>query len=266
MGNELIEGGTLVGERLAGRIACISGIGRGQGRAAAILFASEGAVVVGCDVNEAEGNRTAEDIRADGGRIEFTVANAFNEEDVARWIDVAITRHGGVDVLYNNAAFSQFTLVHEMGLSDWQTAIHGELDVVFLGCKYALPHLMERGRGAIVNTASVSGLLSTELPGLTGGMAHAAGKAGVMGFTRSLAQEYARHGIRANAVCPGAIETPSNVLLDDPTFMAELLRRVPLGRIGTPQDIAYAALYLASDEAAYVTGQTLTVDGGWSVF
>jgi NAD(P)-dependent dehydrogenase (short-subunit alcohol dehydrogenase family) len=122
-----------------------------------------------------------------------------------------------------------------------------------------------RRGGAIVNTASISALVSTELPGLCGGMAHAAGKAGVIGFTRSLAHEYAGHRIRANAICPGAIETPSNPLLADEAWRREVVRRIPLGRSGTPDDIASAALYLASDEASYVTGQVLVVDGGWTI-
>ena len=250
--------------RLAGRVACISGIGRGQGRAAALLFAREGAIVVGCDLNAGEGERTVGDIRAAGGRAEFTVANAAEETDVARWIALAAP-HGGADVLYNNAAWTAFAPVHEMPLADWQAAIRGELDIVFLGCKHALPHMMRRGRGAIINTASISGLVSTELPGLAGGMAHAAGKAGVLGFTRSLAHEYARHGIRANTICPGAIETPSNPLLRDASWRETVVARIPLGRIGTPEDIAHAALFLASDESAYVTGQVLVVDGGWTI-
>jgi len=251
--------------RLGGRVACISGVGRGQGRAAARLFAREGAVVVGCDLNAEEGERTAAEIRDAGGRADVLIADAADESQVARWIAHAADRHGGIDVLYNNAAFTLFTPVHEMALEDWRSAMRGELDVVFLGCKHALPHLMRRGRGAIVNTASISALVSTELPGLVGGMAHAAGKAGVIGFTRSLAHEYARHGIRANVICPGAIATPSNVLLDDPAWRAAVLARIPLGRIGTPDDVAHAALYLASDEAAYVTGQVLVVDGGWTI-
>jgi NAD(P)-dependent dehydrogenase (short-subunit alcohol dehydrogenase family) len=251
--------------RLAGRVACISGVGRGQGRAAALVFAREGAIVVGCDLNGAEGGQTVAEIRAAGGGADFVVADAADEAAVARWIALAADRHGGVDVLYNNAAWTLFTALHEMALADWQAAIRGELDIVFLGCKHVLPHMIRRGRGVIVNTASVSALVSTQLPGLVGGMAHAAGKAGVIGFTRSLAHEYAPHGIRANTICPGAIETPSNALLADPTWRAAVTARIPLGRIGTPEDVAYAALYLASNEAAYVTGQVLVVDGGWTI-
>src|SRR5262245_6209643 len=251
-----------MGERLAGKIACISGIGRGQGRAAALRFAAEGARVVGCDLNADEGSRTADD---SGGGVEFVCANAMEEADVAGWIDAAVTRHGRVDVLYNNAALTLFLPVHEMPLKQWQWAIRAELDVVFLGCKFALPHMMAQRGGSIINTASVSGLISTQLPGLSGGMAHAAGKAGVLGFTRSLADEYARYAIRANAICPGAIETPSNPLLDDAAFRAALQSRIPLGRIGKPDDVANAALFLASDESAYITGQALVVDGGWTI-
>lgn len=251
-----------MGGRLVGKVACISGIGRGQGRAAALRFAAEGARVVGCDLNAEEGARTAADA---GGSVEFVRANAMEEADVAAWIDAAVTRHGRVDVLYNNAALTLFLPVHEMPLAQWQWAIRAELDVVFLGCKHALPHMMAQGGGAIINTASISALVSTELPGLSGGMAHAAGKAGVVGFTRSLAHEYARYAIRANAICPGAIETPSNPLLDDPAFRAALQAKIPLGRVGTPDDVANAALFLASEESAYITGQALVVDGGWTI-
>ena len=251
--------------RLAGRVACISGIGRGQGRAAALLFAQEGALVVGCDLNAEEGEHTAATIRDAGGYADFTRANAAEEADVARWIDTAAQHHGRIDVLYNNAAWTLFVPLHRMALADWQAAIRGELDIVFLACKHALPHMMAQRRGAIVNTASIAGLVSTELPGLEGGMAHAAGKAGELGFTRSVAHEYARHGNRANAVCPGAIETSSNALLQDTNWQAAVSSRIPLGRIGTPEDVAHAALYLASDEAAYVTGQALVVDGGWTI-
>jgi NAD(P)-dependent dehydrogenase (short-subunit alcohol dehydrogenase family) len=161
--------------RLAGKVVCISGIGRGQGRAAVLRFAAEGARVIGCDLNPEEGARTAADA---GGGVECVTANALEEADVATWIDTAITRHGRLDVLYNNAALTLFVPVHEMPLSQWQWAIRAELDVVFLGCKQALPHMMRQGAGVIINTASISALVSTELPGLVGGMAHAAGKAG----------------------------------------------------------------------------------------
>jgi len=251
-----------MGGRVAGKVVCISGIGRGQGRAAALRFAAEGARVVGCDLNAEEGARTAADA---GGGVEFVPGNALDEADVAAWIQTAVTRHGRVDVLYNNAALTLFVPLHEMSLSQWQWAIRAELDVVFLGCRQALPHMLHQGAGTIINTASISGLVSTELPGLVGGMAHAAGKAGVLGFTRSLAHEYARRGIRANAICPGAIETPSNPLLDDAAFRAALEAKIPLGRVGTPDDIAHAALFLASDESAYITGHALVVDGGWTI-
>ena len=193
------------------------------------------------------------------------MADARIESDVARWIGAAVESHGHINVLYNNAAYTHFAL-HEMKLEDWQAAVQGELDVVFLGCKHALSHMMRQASGVIVSTASISGLVSTELPGLVGGMAHAAGKAGVMGLTRNLAQEYARHGIRANAIAPGLVETPSNPGLHVPAYRDEAIRRTPLGRIGKPEDVAYAARYLCSDEASFVTGQVLVVDGGWSIY
>lgn len=251
--------------RLDGKIALISGIASGQGRAAALLFAREGAVVVGCDLNPSGGRRTVEEIRAAGGRGEFLEADAADEKDVERWVAAAVERFGGVDVLYNNAALTNFVELTEMDLATWQWALRAELDVVFLACKHAIPWMRRRGGGSIINTASISALVSTELPGLRGGMAHAAGKAGVIGFTRSLAQEYARDHVRANVICPGPIETPSmGPLLEDPSYLEAILSKVLVGRMGKPEDIAYCALYLASDEASFVTAAVFTIDGGWT--
>jgi NAD(P)-dependent dehydrogenase (short-subunit alcohol dehydrogenase family) len=250
--------------RLANKVACISGVaGMGQGRAAALLFAKEGATVVGCDLNEESGKRLESEASDAGLRIEFVPADVTDDASVAAWINLAVSRHGSVDVLYNNAAYTSFALVHEMPTEEWRRAVLGELDAVFLPCKHALPNMIERGRGSIINTASISGLISTELPGLVGGMAHAAGKAGVCGFTRSLAQEYARHGIRANAICPGAVEMVPGLTRESD---AEELRRIPLGRRGKPEEFAYTALFLASDESSYITGQAIAVDGGWTIY
>ena len=253
------------GQRLQDKIVLISGIASGQGRAAALLFARHGAHIVGCDLFGAGAEAVAAEARDAGGNVVAVEANAAIEADVARWVGVAAERHGRVDVIYNNAALGGFGLVHEMALVDWDAAVRSELDVVFLGCKHAIPLMIGRG-GSIINTASVSALVSTELPGMRGGMAHAAAKAAVIGMTRSLAQEYAPHGIRANAICPGAIETPSmeRAGFDTPQFRAAILNKLCIKRLGRPEDVAFCALYLASDESSYVTGATFTVDGGWT--
>jgi NAD(P)-dependent dehydrogenase (short-subunit alcohol dehydrogenase family) len=254
-----------VSGRLDGKVALISGIASGQGRAAAILFAREGASVVGCDLNTAGGKRTVDEIAAAGGAAEFVEANAMDEDGVRAWVDAAASRFGGVDVLYNNAALTNFVELVDMDLGSWQWAIRAELDVVFLGCKHAIPEMRRRGGGSVINTASISGLVSTELPGLRGGMAHAAGKAGVIGFTRSVAHEYARDHVRANVICPGPIETPSmGPLLENEAYRDAILSKVLVGRMGKPEDVAYLALYLASDESSFVTAAVFTIDGGWT--
>jgi len=254
------------GPRLEGKVALISGIASGQGRAAALLFARHGAHVIGCDLNAAGAEAVAAEARERGDDVTAVAGNASREADVARWVGVAAERHGRVDVLYNNAALGGFGMVHEMALADWDAAVRGELDVVFLGCKHAIPLMVGSGGGSIVNTASVSALVSTLLPGMPGGMAHAAAKAAVIGLTRSLAHEYAPQGIRANVICPGSIETPSMKLagFDTPQFREAILAKTCVKRLGRPEDIAFCALYLASDESSYVTGATFVVDGGWT--
>jgi NAD(P)-dependent dehydrogenase (short-subunit alcohol dehydrogenase family) len=254
------------GPRLAGKVALISGIASGQGRAAALLFSRHGARVVGCDLNRAGAEAVAAQAREHGGGVLALEANAAHEADVARWVALAVERHGRIDVLYNNAALGGFGMVHEMTLEHWDAAVRSELDVVFLGCKHAIPHMIAAGGGSIVNTGSVSALASTLLPGMPGGMAHAAAKAAVIGMTRSLAHEYAPHGIRANVICPGSIETPSMKLagFDTPAFREAILAKLCIKRLGRPEDVAFCALYLASDESSYVTGATFVVDGGWT--
>jgi NAD(P)-dependent dehydrogenase (short-subunit alcohol dehydrogenase family) len=264
------------GPRLAGKVVLISGIASGQGRAAALLFARHGAKVVGCDLNrvgaeavatEAGGDHVA---REHGGEVVALAANVSDEEHVTRWVSSAVDRFGRIDVLYNNAAIGWFGMVHEMDLEQWGDTMRGELDGVFLSCKHAIPHLRraEEPWSSIINTASVSGLLSTGMAQMPGGMAHAAAKAGVVGMTRSLAHEYAPDGIRVNAISPGAVDTPSLALggFDTPQFLAEVVSHLCIKRRARPDEIALCALFLASDESSYVTGANFVVDGGWSAF
>jgi NAD(P)-dependent dehydrogenase (short-subunit alcohol dehydrogenase family) len=263
------------GPRLAGKVVAISGIGSGQGRAAAILFARHGARVVGCDLNLApaeaaadEANQAAEDSES-GGSAVAVLADAFAEADVKGWIDTALDRFGQLDVLYNNAALGDFGLVEEMDLERWHRAIGYELDGPYLGCRHAFPHLRrdpDTRWSSVINTASVSGMVSTYLPGMGGGMAHAAGKAGVIGLTRSLAEEYAPAGIRVNSISPGSVSTPSLGLggYDTPEFLANVTAKLLMKRRAQPDEIANCALFLASDESAYITGVNIPVDGGWT--
>ncbi|MFA5883393.1 MAG: SDR family oxidoreductase [Acidimicrobiia bacterium] len=263
------------GPRLAGKVVAISGIASGQGRAAAILFARHGARVVGCDldedaarVTEAEANDAARD-SSSGGVAVAVRTDVSDESDVERWIGTAMDRFGRLDVLYNNAARADYGTLADMDRARWRNAIEIELDGVWLPCRAAFPHL-RRTPGetwsSVVNTASVSGMVSTLLPGLVGGMAHSTAKAGVIGLTHSLAEEYADHGIRVNAISPGAVWTPALERSGrlTPEFDAAVMAKLLIKRRAQPEEIAACALFLASDESGYITGVNIPVDGGWT--
>ncbi|MCU1457756.1 MAG: hypothetical protein JWL73_1848 [Actinomycetia bacterium] len=261
--------------RLAGKVCAISGIGSGQGQAAAILFAAHGAKVVGCDLRAERAHAVADEANAgadaagSGGEVVGIDANVFVEAEAERWITTAVDGFGRLDVLYNNAALGDFGMMEDMSLERWRTAIGYELDGVFLGCHYALPHLRRDPAdswSSIINTGSVSGMVSTLLPGMPGGMAHAAGKAGVIGLTRSLAEEYAPAGVRVNSISPGSIDTPSLALadFDADEVLAAVKEKLLIKRRGRPEEVARLALFLASDESSYITGVNIPIDGGWS--
>lgn len=250
--------------RLDGKVALITGTGGGIGRAAALLFAAEGAAVAGCDLDAARAQETVELVRGAGGTMTSAAPVDLGEEDAVRtWIEGAAGEHGAVDVLYNNAGLTSFAPLEEITLDDWSFTMRNELDLVFLACKHAWPHLRARGGGSVVNVGSTAGM--------TGSLnldraAHTASKGAVIALTRQLAVEGARHGIRVNTISPGMTVTPQTQhLFDDPTHpISRVADHIPLGRPGRPEDIARCALFLASDESAYVTGANLVVDGGWS--
>jgi len=250
--------------RLAGKVALITGTAGGQGRAAALLFAAEGATVVGTDVNQDGAAETVELVRAAGGLMDSThPLDLADEEGVRTWVDGAAQRHGGIDVLYNNAGATLFSPIAETSYADWSFVLRNELDIVFLATRAAWPHLVARGGGSVVLVGSTAGI--------TGSMtnpriAHTVTKGGVVAMTRQLAAEGAPHAIRVNCVSPGMIRTPATEgdLLAPDHPMRTIARAIPLGRIGAPEEVARCALFLASDEASYVTGANLVVDGGWS--
>jgi NAD(P)-dependent dehydrogenase (short-subunit alcohol dehydrogenase family) len=251
--------------RLAGKVALITGTGGGIGRAAALLFAAEGATVAGCDLDSGSSEKTAALVRAAGGTMSTAAPVDVADEDAVRtWIGDTVAEHGGVDVLYNNAGLTSFAPLEDVTLDDWSFTMRNELDVVFLACKHAWPHLRARGGGSVVNVGSTAGMTGSLTLDRT---AHTASKGAVIALTRQLAAEGARHGIRVNSVSPGMTVTPqTRHLFDDPEHpISRIADHIPLGRPGSPEDVARCALFLASDESAYVTGANLVVDGGWSM-
>lgn len=252
--------------RLAGKVVAITGIGGGMGREAALRFAAEGAKVVGCDLFTEGADETVRLVRAAGGQIEnLAPVNLSDAADTARWMDWAVGVYGGVDILYNNASTPRFGPVDEISIEDWDFTINNELNLVFYACKAIWPHFKQRGGGVIVNVGSIAGTGGVEFMPQN---AHGTAKAGVINLTQQLAVEGGPHQIRVVCVSPGFTVTPSTAWLVEsgPQPFKDNLARIPLGRPGQPADIVNAALFLASDEASWITGVNLVVDGGGSVF
>jgi meso-butanediol dehydrogenase / (S,S)-butanediol dehydrogenase / diacetyl reductase len=253
-----------VGGRLAGKVALITGTGGGQGRAAAVLFAREGATVVGCDTKVNGARETVDLVRRAGGSMTSDAPVDLGDSAQARaWVADAANRHDGFDVLYNNAGAARFAPIAELTDADWRAIVRNELDLVFSTCSAAWAHLVRRGGGSIVNTASVCGV--SALPSAPGSFAHAATKGAVIALTRELAREGGPHGIRANAISPGPTRTPANAeRMRDPAVRRGHLDGLMIERLGEAADVAHAALYLAAAESSWVTGTNIMVDGGFS--
>lgn len=253
--------------RLAGKVVLLTGIGSGMGQVTAELFASEGATLVGCDLDVAGAARTADRIFAAGYVIDSTApVDLGDRAQISAWIESAVAAHGRVDVLYNNASKPKFGPFAEQPDEDYTFTIRNELDLVWRACQLAWPHLTA-SRGAIVNVGSVAGLQGARsLPQA----AHAAAKGAVLALTRQLAAEGVAAGVRVNSVSPGVMGTPPILEMYDELGarapVASIVERTIDGRPGDPKAVAYAGLYLASDEAAWVTGTNLVVDGGASAF
>jgi meso-butanediol dehydrogenase / (S,S)-butanediol dehydrogenase / diacetyl reductase len=246
--------------RLDGKVALITGTGGGQGRAAAQIFAREGAKIIGADL-KVEGNKeTRQMVDAEGGTmISFEPVDLSVPKQAEEFVETAAAEWGGLDIVYNNASAQNFVPFGEITLDEWTFTMKNDLELVFLVTRYAWKHLIARGGGSIINTASGAGIMGTRS---TPTVAHSTAKGGVMGFTRALAAEAAAHHIRVNCIAPGLIETPVSAEILASDVGKEMARGIPAGRIGKPEDIAYFALYLASDESTYVTGTTFAIDGG----
>lgn len=247
--------------RLQGKRCIITGTGSGMGRAAALLFAREGASVVGCDINPRSAEATLADAQAEGGRMtSLHPCDLSVRAGVDRLMEHAIASHGGIDVLYNNASMAYFAPLAEMSYEMWSRTLREELDIVFHACQAVLPHMIERGGGSIINVGSVSGKIAYEvLPAL----AHMAAKGGVIAMTKQIAMEGGRHKIRCNSISPGLVLTAqTKAFIDTPEWFAPMRAKLMLGRVGLPEDIAPLAVYLASDESSWVTGADFAIDGG----
>jgi NAD(P)-dependent dehydrogenase (short-subunit alcohol dehydrogenase family) len=249
--------------RLEDKTALITGTGGGQGRAAALLFAREGAHVVGCDVKEAGAAETLEMVRGEGGdMVSLQPLDLADGDEAARWIDFAVEHYGGFDILYNNASAPKFVPVADMTWEEWHFTIRNELDLIYWACHHAFPHLKARGKGVVINTASITGMIAFAGQAV-GNFAHAATKGGVIGLTKQLAIEWAPYNIRVNSIAPGLIMTPGTEDIgENPDLEETFMNTIPLKRAGQPEEIAAVALFLASDDASYVTGANIVADGG----
>jgi len=251
--------------RLQDKTAIITGVGAGIGRASAELFAREGARILGVDVDEERGQETIALIHMGGGAAAFHPGDVAREEDCAAMVRAAVDRFGRLDVLFCNAGIVPGGTVEDCTLDDWERAMAVNARSVFLGCKHAIPAMREQGGGTIVCTSSVAGLV-----GVQNRAAYSASKMAIIGLVKSIARDYVDQGIRINAICPGTVDTPSlqsrlSATGDYQAARAQFVARQPLGRLGTADEIAALALYLASDESAYMTGSYLVIDGGLSL-
>jgi NAD(P)-dependent dehydrogenase (short-subunit alcohol dehydrogenase family) len=252
--------------RLDGKVAIITGTSSGQGRVAALAFAREGATVIVCGRNEERAAETVELCESHGYKIHSTAPLDLGDpEGVRSWVDRMASDHGGIDILYNNAGEPRFGPIDKMSVEDWDFTIRNELDIVFYMCRATWPHLAARKTSAIVNLASISGTIGVaNLPQT----AHSATKMGIIGMTRQLAAEGAKLGIRVNAISPGLIDTPAThdfIEMGAPGPLGQFMAGIPLGRAGLPEEIVHAGVFLASDEASYITGINLIIDGGATV-
>jgi NAD(P)-dependent dehydrogenase (short-subunit alcohol dehydrogenase family) len=247
-------------KRFEEKVALVTGAGSGIGRATALSFASEGAKVVIDDINVDGGEETLRMIKSAGGEAIFVEANVSKAAEVEALVRKAIEAYGRLDCAYNNAGVGEpLKRIHKTTEDNWDRVMATNLKGVYLCMKYEIPHMLKQGKGAIVNTSSLAGL-----KGLSGQAAYVASKHGVVGLTKSAAIEYATLGIRINCICPGVINTPliAPNMKDRPHVEKGYIDMEPIGRLGKPEEIAAAVLWLCSDEASFAIGSIFSVDGG----
>jgi len=237
--------------RLKDKVALVTGAGSGIGRAIAIEFAREGAKVLVAELDEASGLAVADAISADGGEARFQRCDVAKEAEVQAAVQAAVDAFGRLDIMVNNAGVAQ---------RDWDTTLAINLSGVYYGCKHAAEVMASQGGGVIVNISSILGLVGIGMED-----PYVAAKHGVVGLTRNFALAYAQRGVRVNCINPGFIETPMiRMVTENPALRQQFEAQTPMGRIGRPEEIAKAALFLASDDSSYMTGAPLIVDGGWT--
>jgi NAD(P)-dependent dehydrogenase (short-subunit alcohol dehydrogenase family) len=243
-----------------GKVVIVTGGAYGIGRAAAIGFAQRGAKVVIADIDVPRGEETLRRVKNAGGEAVFVKTDVSSEADVEALVGETIQAYGRLDCAFNNAGIHKvFASTLQFTAADWEEMIDVNLKSVWLCMKYEIPQMLKQGKGAIVNTSSAAGLV-----GAPSNPAYPASKHGVVGITKSTALEFARKGIRVNCVCPGPVRTGMNESLvrTNPDMVKAMDQKVPMGRIGEPEEVAAAAIWLCSDEASYITGAILPVDGG----
>ena len=248
--------------RLDGKVAIISGGARGQGAAEARMFAREGARVVFGDVLDEEGMKVEAEIRELGGDATYLHLDVTEEEAWLKAVELAESRYGRLNVLVNNAGITQRGIgIEQLTVEQWDRIMGVNAKGVFLGTKYSIPAMRRAGGGSIINISSMAAII-----GLPGSNAYAASKGAVRVFTKATAIQHAKDNIRCNSIHPGPIDTPGfPAPMGDPEMLATRLSKIPLGKYGSPDDIAYCVVYLGSDESSFMTGAELVIDGGYTV-